>query len=196
MKHFRHICCVLMLIICLPSPGQASTELALLQVQKGSAALIRGDYTRAITLFDRALKVKGLAKVRRANIFNDRAVAKWRLSRTKEAVGDFNEAISLYPEYAVAYNNRGNVLIELGLFKEAVKDFDQAILLSPSYGAAYNNRANAHLKLRDYDAAYQDYTKAINLMPNNATPINGRGRVHEILDRSHAAVRDYSRAIS
>ncbi len=178
-----------------PSFGHASIDRALIQVQEGSAALLRGEYDKAVLLYDKALKVKELAETQRANVYNDRGIAKWRLSRLKEAIDDFNQAITLYPEYAAAYNNRGNVLIELSLLDEAVKDFDQAISLWPSYGAAYNNRANAFQKLGRLDNALRDYTKAIEFMPNNAAPINGRGKVHAASERKHAAIRDFSRAI-
>jgi tetratricopeptide (TPR) repeat protein len=168
----------------------------LLRAREGAAALMRGQYDKAIALYDDALGAPEIADFVEASIYSDRGVAKWRLKRTKEAVEDFNKSIQLSPENAVVYNNRGNALVDLGHPEEAIKDFDRAIALSPNYGAAYNNRGNARMALRRYNLAFQDFRKAVELMPQSAVPFNGRGTAHADLKRYHAAVRDLSRAIS
>ena len=74
----------------------AAADKALLHAREGAAALLRGKYDRAIASYSEALKSKNLQDPRRANIYNDRGVAKWRLKRAKEAIQDFNEAIELF----------------------------------------------------------------------------------------------------
>ena len=117
--------------------------MTLLRAREGAAALLRGQYDKAVTAYDEALTNPEIADFVKASIYSDRGVAKWRLKQTKEAIDDFNLSIQLSPENASVYNNRGNALVDLGHPEEAVKDFDRAIALSPNYGAAYNNRGNA-----------------------------------------------------
>lgn len=171
-------------------------DVTLLRAREGAAALMRGQYDKAIAAYDEALQAPEIADFIEASIYSDRGVAKWRLNQTKAAIDDFNQSIQLAPENGAVYNNRGNALMDLGHPEEAVKDFDRAIALSPNYGAAYNNRGNAHVALGQYDLAFQDFRKAVELMPRSAIPFNGRGKAHAMLKRYHAAVRDLGRAIS
>jgi tetratricopeptide (TPR) repeat protein len=171
-------------------------DITLLRAREGAAALMRGQFDKAIASYDEALQAPEIADFIEASIYSDRGVAKWRLGQTKEAIEDFNKSIQLSPENGAVYNNRGNVLMDLGHPDEALKDFDRAIALSPNYGVAYNNRGNTHVALGQYDAAFQDFRKAVELMPRSAIPFNGRGKAHAVLKRYHAAVRDLSRAVS
>jgi tetratricopeptide (TPR) repeat protein len=177
--------------------GQALAEdVTLLRAREGAAALMRGQYDKAIASYDEALSAPEIADFIEASIYSDRGVAKWRLNQTKEAIEDFNKSIELSAENGTVYNNRGNVLMDLGHPDEAVKDFDRAVALSPNYGPAYNNRGNARVALGQYNLAFQDFRKAVELMPQSAVPFNGRGTAHTELKRYHAAVRDLSRAIA
>ena len=171
-------------------------DVTLLRAREGAAALMRGQYDKAIASYDEALSTPEIADFIEASIYSDRGVAKWRLNQTKEAIEDFNQSIQLSPENATVYNNRGNALMDLGHPDEAVKDFDRAIALSPNYGPAYNNRGNARVALGQYNLAFQDFRKAVERMPQSAVPFNGRGTAHAELKRYHAAVRDLSRAIA
>ena len=175
-------------------PARAEDQI-LLRAREGAAAMIRGQFEKAVTLYDEALATPDVSKFVQASIYSDRGVAKWRMKQTREAIEDFNQSIQLSPESATAYNNRGNALMDLGHPEEAIKDFDRAIQLQPAYGAAYNNRGNAYAALHQYDAAFQSFRKAAELLPQSAVAFNGRGRTHTELARYHAAVRDLTSAI-
>jgi tetratricopeptide (TPR) repeat protein len=192
----RRYSLVLLLIALVPGMAHAEEDKTLLRAREGAAALMRGQYDKAIASYDEALTAPEIADDIEASIYSDRGVAKWRLKQLKEAIDDFNKSIQLSPDNATVYNNRGNALMDLGHPDEAVKDFDRAIALSPNYGAAHNNRGNAHAALGQYDQAFQDYRKAVELMPQSAVPFNGRGEAHEALKRYHAAVRDLTRAVT
>lgn len=179
-----------------PASAQDAAVQVQARVQEGAAALIRGDAGQAVAAYTEALKDATLANDRKATILNDRAVAYVRLGQTKLAIEDFNKAVTLFPEYAATYNNRGNLLLALNLPREALKDFDRAIILAPGYVAAFNNRAAAHMKLGQHGEAIRDYTKAIELSPSNATPLSGRGQALLAQGRPHAAIRDFSRAVN
>jgi len=194
-RSLSFVLCVLSLMLAGGTATSAKPK-ALLQAREGAAALLRGDYERAIAAHTEALKSDELSDPIRSNILNDRGLAKWQLKRPKRAIADFNSAIELSPDYAIVYNNRGNALMDIGRPDEARKDFDRAIELAPSYGVAYNNLGNALLALEQYDPALKAYRRAVKLMPTNPVPFNGRGKSQIALKRSYAAARDFSRAIT
>ena len=195
MEHHRKI--LWLAVIGLLGVAAAHAEdKTMLRAREGAAALLRGQYDKAITAYDEVLATPEIADFVKAAAYSDRGVAKWRLKRTTEAVDDFNLSIQISPENATVYNNRGNAVMDLGHPDEAVRDFDRAIALSPNYGAAYNNRGNARAALAQYDQAFHDFRKAAELMPTSAVPFNGRGKAHAALNRNHAAIRDFTRALN
>ena len=62
------------------------------------------------------------------------------LGRYKEAITNYNKAIELKPDYAEAYNNRGNALNKLGENEEATYSYYKALKLDPKYVEAHNKR--------------------------------------------------------
>ncbi len=192
----RILILLLTLLIGHSSFAVAASEDAVLRARDGAANLLRGKYQDAISFFDKALEGQALADVRRANVLNDRGVAKWRLKMTKQAIADFIKSVALFPDYTIVYNNRGNALVDLEEYEQAVLDFTRAIELAPGYGAAFNNRGNALLMLDRKEEALKDFRRAVQLMPANAVPYNGRGKTHTALGRPFAGVRDFSRALT
>ena len=182
-------------VIAVVPPARAEDQV-LLRAREGAAAMIRGQFDRAVALYDEALATPDVSKFVQASIYSDRGIAKWRMQQTKDAIDDFNQSIELAPDNPTVYNNRGNALMDLGHPEAALKDFERAIALRSTYGPAYNNRGNAYAALQQHDQAFQSFRQAARLMPQNAIPFNGRGRSQAELARYHAAVRDLTRAIS
>ena len=81
------------------------------------------------------------------------------------AIADFDRAIQLKPDDAVAYANRGWAYDDKGDYDRAIADFDRAIQLKPDYADAYAGRGWAYAK-GDYDRAIADYDRAIQLKPD------------------------------
>ena len=77
--------------------------------------------------------------------------------RHKEAVEALTKALSLDPEYAVAYRNRGNAYSKLGNYQEAITDYGRALALDPNVAAAYCSRGVVHSRLGSYRQAIADY---------------------------------------
>ena len=158
---------------------------------EGAAELVNGDVGKAIATYTDALKDTG-SRQRPARDDPKSSRRGQHPPRPDElALEDYNRAVELFPEYPVAYNNRGNLLLSIGQLGEAMKDFDRALLLAPGYAAAYSNRGNAKLKLGKPAEAVADFTKAIELMPASAAPLSGRGLAHLATGKPHAAIRDF-----
>ncbi len=96
----------------------------------------------------------------------------------EQAIADYDQALALNPEYAEAYNNRGNAYADLGDYEQAIADYDQALALNPEYAEAYNNRGVAYASLGEYEIAIADYDQAISLNPDYASAYINRGIIY------------------
>lgn len=149
-------------------------------------------------------------------VYNNRATAYSAKRDYNRAIQDFNQAITLSPKYAAAYNGRGIAHYGLGLTHGASKDYDlaiqdysAAIRLSPAYPSAYYNRGvaleargmeqdktgNYDQAIGSYNQAIQDLTQTIHLSPNFASAWYGRGRAYESRGYEGAIAEDYEHAI-
>ena len=80
----------------------------------------------------------------RAVAHNNRGDAYVAQGNFEAAINDYDQAISLNPDFARPFNNRGFAYLKKGESDRALKDFDQAIKLKPDYGRAFANRAEAY----------------------------------------------------
>ena len=78
----------------------------------------------------------------------------------RRAFEDFDKAVALEPDYALAIFNRGNAWMEIERPAEAIADYTRAIAINPDYAAAYLNRAIAYYTVKDYARALSDARSA------------------------------------
>ncbi|MBI4672838.1 MAG: tetratricopeptide repeat protein, partial [Chloroflexi bacterium] len=76
-----------------------------------------------------------------------------------------SDAINLDPQFAAAFNNRGNAYYYLKEYTKAIADYDRALALDPQDAVAYYNRGNAYYALTEYAQAIADYDRALALDP-------------------------------
>lgn len=125
----------------------------------------------------------------------DRAYDAYEKGDHDTAVTEYTRAIELEPNYAAAYNNRGNSYAKQKQYERAIQDYDKAIELDPNYAYAYNNRGISNAKLEQYERAIQDYGKAIELDPNDASAYYNRGNSYAKLEQHERAIQDFDKAI-
>jgi tetratricopeptide (TPR) repeat protein len=77
-------------------------------------------------------------------------------------------AISIDPQDAQAYFDRGNAKYGLGDKKGAIADYDSAIRINPQYAEVYSNRGVVKSDLGDKKGAIADYDSAIRLNPGSS----------------------------
>jgi tetratricopeptide (TPR) repeat protein len=128
--------------------------------------------------------------------YNNRGLALKNRGQMQKAIEDFNRAIALNPEYALAYNNRGVTLKKAGMLQEAIEDFDRAIALNPSYYKAYNNRGSAYGKIGRPDKAVEDFDKAISLNPSYYETYLNRGVMLGEAGMVDKAIESFNQALS
>ncbi len=137
-------------------------------------------------------------------IDNDLAAGAWfsvgylleksKVSAPEDIILAYDRAISLKPDYADAYQNRGVAKADLGQRDMAIVDYDKAIQLQPDYALAYTNRGIVKGKLGRYEDAIVDLDKAIRLKPDYAA-YNARGAAKGALGHYEDAIVDLDKAI-
>ncbi len=107
----------------------------------------------------------------------------------------YTQAIRLKPDYADAFNNRGNVRSAKGDLEGALRDYNEAIRLKPDHADAFNNRGNVRSAKGDSEGALQDYSEAIRLKPDYAAAFNNRGNARYDKGDLEGALQDYTEAL-
>lgn len=192
------LCFILFLTLLLTLPTLqplSAQESANILARKGNAALARQENQQAVDFLSEALTAGTLPIYTRAAILNDRALAYTRLKKYELALKDYNSAIEQFPEYAIAYNNRGLLLQQMGFNKEAIEDFNRAIALQPQQGATFHNRANALNKAGAEKTAFRDYGRALSMLDDKSAPHLARGLIHAAHQRRYAALRELNLAL-
>src|ERR1700676_3175958 len=85
-----------------------------------------------------------------------------------EAKKHFTEAIVIYPEYDIAYNDLGQAMASGGDTVAARSAFEKAIQLNDNFGAAYRNLAKISLSERKFDEVDNLLTHSLSVDPLNA----------------------------
>jgi tetratricopeptide (TPR) repeat protein len=111
------------------------------------------------------------------------------------AVAAYNQAIQLNPNYAEAYNNRGNARDELGDKQGAIADFNEALRINPNDAYAYYNRGLTRSELGDKQGAIADFNEALRINPNYAYAYYNRGLTRSELGDKQGAIADYNQAL-
>ena len=109
------------------------------------------------------------------NRANETSTPEEKQQEYEEAIKHYTEAIKLKPDFAEAYNNRGNAYYEKEEFDNAISDYNTAIKLNPDLAEVYKSRGTAYALKGEFDNAIRDYTEAIRLNPDYASAYNNRG---------------------
>jgi len=111
------------------------------------------------------------------------------------AIADYTHVISLEPDNAFAYSDRGWAYSNKGDYDRAITDYTQAIRLNPSLPGVYTNRSLAYKFKGDYDRAIADCTQAIQIAPDYFMAYINRGVAYVDIGEYDRAIADYTQAI-
>jgi tetratricopeptide (TPR) repeat protein len=87
--------------------------------------------------FEEALKFYNTAVLKNPNFVHakrGRARTLMQLGQDRQALEAFNEVLSLEPNSAVSFANRGILEDRMGLYDLAIEDYDKAIKMDPQLG--------------------------------------------------------------
>jgi Tfp pilus assembly protein PilF len=123
---------------------------------------------------------------------------KYEIGDYRGSLANFDRAIQLEPNSAIAYGYRGFIKAEkLQDVRGALADYNRSIQLDPKSAIAYRNRGLLKQeKLQDVRGALADYNRAIQLDPKSASAYYNRGALkQEKLQDVQGTLADYNRAI-
>lgn len=112
------------------------------------------------------------------------------------AIANFDKALALNPNYAEAYNSRGEARSRLRDYEGAIKDYNQAITLDPKLAIAYSNRGASYHRSGKYKEAIKDYGQSIALDPDFTAVYSNRGAAYHKLGKKEEAINDYNKSIA
>jgi tetratricopeptide (TPR) repeat protein len=103
----------------------------------------------------------GLPSAQKSFAYGMRALAYSLQGAFDKALSDYDKAIDLNPDFAVALNNRAWVYFKLGRGSEGEDDVERALRLSPGSPYALDTRAHIRQAEGDAEAALADYERAM-----------------------------------
>jgi len=151
-----------------------------------------GQFKQGIDLARRAISLGGPS----ARLHNLLGQALERQDERLEAAKNFDKAIELDPNLAVAHGNRANILIDAGLPQEALKSLDRAIELDPKSVPDLINRGALLLTLGRPVDALASFDSALTVLPGNPSVLNNKGMALAALDRHEEALAAFDAAIA
>jgi tetratricopeptide (TPR) repeat protein len=120
----------------------------------------------------------------------------FRLDKWDRALAHYDSVISLQPDCAVCYFERGTVSLLSGNRQSAMDDFSSCLALDPEYAPALASRAVLLLQASHYEEALRDITAAAFIRPNNDGDIHNRAVVLTHMGRFKEAIEEYERALT
>jgi len=90
-------------------------------------------------------------------------ILRWNCRRPDLALADFDRLIALAPQWAAAFEMRGELRSEEGQSEAALSDLSRAIELSPWSAPVLQTRGNALAAMERFGDALEDYDRAIAL---------------------------------
>lgn len=114
-----------------------------------------------------ALKYQAMSTEDRVATLINRGIIRARMTLFKDALTDYDEALSMDANAPAGYLNRSATLLGLKRYGDAKRDADKAIELHATpLEVAYFNRAVAEEGLGEIKAAYEDYKQALVVKPD------------------------------
>ena len=92
-----------------------------------------------------------------------------------KAIKNYEQSISIKPNYPDACNNIGIVFRALGQLEDAVKYYQMAIDIRPSFAEAHNNLGNTYRELGQLNKALHCYKKVVSINSDLAETHNNLG---------------------
>lgn len=102
------------------------------------------------------------------DIYNNLAVAEFKLGNLNDAFRYLNLAVTLDPTYAMAHNNLGYLYHEYGLYDKAISHYLIAIRHQFNFFTAMENLAHAYIANGQTDEALQVIDRVLEVSPGRA----------------------------
>ncbi|KFO12800.1 Tetratricopeptide repeat protein 6, partial [Balearica regulorum gibbericeps] len=158
---------------------------------RASVCLQMGETFAAFQDTNAALKLTTTAP-----LLTNRGVINQLMGYLPCAMKDYQQAISVDPNYALAYFNAANIYFHNRQFSQAYHYYSKVLQLDPGNESAVMNRAITNTLLNNIEEAKKDFEKAICLCPFSAAVYFNRANFYNGLKQYELAEKDISTALS
>ncbi len=125
----------------------------------------------SLDICDSALRDEMLTATDMAATYVNRGIVRSASGDISGAIKDYDRALSINPQLAEAFANRGTALMRQTRYEQALTELNQALSLKPKDpGSVYFNRGILYEHFGDLKQAYLDYTRASELRPEWRQP--------------------------
>jgi tetratricopeptide (TPR) repeat protein len=94
---------------------------------------------------------------------NNLGLALVQLGRVRDAVGHYEQALRIRPDFAEAHCNLGVALENLGRAPEAIQHYEQALRIKPDLAEAHNNLGAVLARAGMLQQAIEHYEQALRI---------------------------------
>ncbi|NXH10275.1 TTC6 protein, partial [Bucco capensis] len=158
---------------------------------RASVCLQMGETFAAFQDTNAALKLTNTAP-----LLTNRGVINQLMGHLPCAMKDYQEAISVDPNYALAYFNAANIYFQNRQFSQAYCYYTKVLQSDPTNKSALMNRAITNTLLNNIGEAKEDFDKAVFLCPFSAAVYFNRANFYNGLKQFELAEKDISTALS
>jgi tetratricopeptide (TPR) repeat protein len=115
--------------------------------------------------------------------------------RLQEAIGHYEQALRLNPDFPEAHYDWGNALMNEGRLQEAIGHYEQALRINPDFAKAHNNWGDALMNQGRLQEAIGHYEQALRLNPDYAEAHYNLGLALEKMGSVTDAIPHLERAL-
>ena len=137
------------------SDGEREIQKAFRYLVDGQAEKVVEHLKNAVDLYPEDPQVHKLLYIFQFNYLED----------MHPALESIRRAIDCCPDFPLAYNQLGYVLMDLDQMDEAGKAFESYRRLAPGQANPYDSKGDFFMKTGQYDSAYYNYSKAYEIDP-------------------------------
>lgn len=125
---------------------------------RGHSKFKKGDLEGSLQDYDEAIRLHPNPVV-----YYNQGNTLTALKKYQEAIGAYDSALKLNPEYPNPYNNRGNAYFNLGEYFKAIEDYKKAVAYNPNLFLTYYNLGICSQKLNQKEEALDFFSKGLQL---------------------------------
>jgi tetratricopeptide (TPR) repeat protein len=131
----------------------------------------------------------------RAATHNNEGIALAQLGRMQEAIGRFEQALRVKPDYAEAHYNLGLVLGQTDRPQEAIRQYERALRIKPGDVAVHCNLAITLAQVGRIQEAIAHWEQALRIKPDSAEVHFDLGQAFEQTGKLREAIGQYEQAL-
>ncbi|CAF4737454.1 unnamed protein product [Rotaria sp. Silwood2] len=182
-----------------------------------------GEYSKALSLYERSLKIRKIALPPNhpdfASSYNNIGTVYLNMGEYSKALSSHERSLEIkkialppnHPDLAASYNNIGTVYRNMGEYSEALSSYErsleiQKIALPPNHpdlASSYNNIGMVYNNMGEYSKALSSYERSLEIQkialppnhPDLASSYNNIGSVYYKMGEYSKALSSYERSL-